>query len=517
MKHRYKRFLLIISSLSCVHTGYGINLIGRSFFSPRSQGTDAARYLIGWNPFIDRYHEKSWYGAFAITPQYTNSIKTDKLAATFFGSEKVVVTGSAVSNRYENDFLADYFGLSQDFESVVSLNPSIDNFITSFDFYGGYHDWYFSLHLPAVWTKWELKLCEDISASSRNSSFPELYMGTTEVAPAATSFTEAIAGNRTFGDIQTGIQAGKIDGAQKKGGLAEVTMILGWNFINRENGYCGLNIRAAVPSGTRPSSEYLFEPIIGNGHHAELGLGAQGRVLIWEKDGEQTVHLHATLNGTHLFTSKQKRSFDLCGNGLASRYQLAKEFNSEGVYTRTTIPLINVTTLTCDVSIASQFDFCALFAYKYNQLSFDVGYNAWIRSKEKIKIKECFPEKRYALKGVQNVAGLFDTPSPQTQSAATINGSPLAEQAAVADNPSPQFIRNSDIDTDSAASPRLLTHKIVAHVSFCGDSRTYRSAVPFFGLGSAIEFEGIKPAQTTQPNKNSLSTWHIWLKGGLSF
>ena len=30
-------------------------LTGRSFFSPRSQGVDAARQLVGWQPYINQY------------------------------------------------------------------------------------------------------------------------------------------------------------------------------------------------------------------------------------------------------------------------------------------------------------------------------------------------------------------------------------------------------------------------------------------------------------------------------
>jgi hypothetical protein len=41
--------------------------------------------------------------------------------------------------------------------------------------------------------------------------------------------------------------------------------------------------------------------------------------------------------------------------------------------------------------------------------------------------------------------------------------------------------------------------------------------MPYLGLGTSLEFEGINTANTEKPNRNTLSQWAIWAKGGIAF
>ena len=78
-------------------------------------------------------------------------------------------------------------------------------------------------------------------------------------------------------------------GSTHRSGFAEAQLALGWNFVNCQIGHAGLNIRGSIPAGTRSKAIYLFEAIIGNGHHAELGIGFTGHLILWERDGEQQI------------------------------------------------------------------------------------------------------------------------------------------------------------------------------------------------------------------------------------
>ncbi len=75
-----------------------------------------------------------------------------------------------------------------------------------------------------------------------------------------------------------------------KKGVSDIQIALGWDFFLSEYGFAGLNIRCAAPAGNRSKSIFLFEPIVGNGHHWELGAGFAGRGLIWEKDANKSSH-----------------------------------------------------------------------------------------------------------------------------------------------------------------------------------------------------------------------------------
>ncbi len=514
---------ILLSFLLCTSLIQAQNevLQGVSFFSPRSQSTDAVRYQVGWHPYLHRYDHDSWYITLSATPEFHTSFHANRIAQALFGTDRLLVSGSQVENRNENAILADYFGLSSTFLSTVILNPKIKNFIFTISAYVGFDQWipglYLALHAPAVWTKWDFELQETVANAGTDTPFPARYMDTSTVTPPVASFTNALKGDHTFGDMTEKMAFGKVCGAKSKGGLSDLLLILGYDIISRPNGYAGFNLRLGAPTGNRPCSTFLFEPIIGNGNHWEFGLGFAGRVLVWEKDGEQELSLFADINLTHLFKACQTRSFDFCTNGFGSRYILLKEFDGNENYTGKLLPAINKTTLACDVSADIQFEFLAMLGYNYKGFVFDIGYNGWIRSKEKISLRECIADRTYGIKGIQDVVTLLGQPSPITQHTATFHGNNLADQSTVADASSPQFISTNDLDLRSAASPMVLTHKLFTHIGYGWQKDPDDWFIPFVGVGTSVEFEGINTSNTEKPNRNTLSQLAFWARFGCDF
>lgn len=509
---------ILLSPLLCAQQNEILQ--GVSFFSPRSQSVNAARYEVGIHPFIHRYEQGSWYATLSFTPEYSRSFHPDHIADALFGTDVLFISGSQ-TDRGDNDILADYFGLSTTFASTVFLTPHIENFIGTFSLYLGFDGWapglYFFAHAPAVWAKWDFKMDETVFDTGADTPYPALYMDVDSVQAPYTSFVDALKGNKTFGQMTTLPTAGKVCGPQTKGGLSDLLLILGYDIVSRPGGYAGFNLRVAAPTGNRSDGTFFFEPIIGNGKHWEIGAGFAGRVLVWEADGQQELSLFTELNFTHLLRATQRRSFDLCPNGFGSRFILLKQFDSDGNYNNNLVPGINVTTLCCDVRVDLQFEFLLMLGYSYNGFVADLGYNGWIRSKERITLKEKIPARTYALKGIQNVATIVGQPSLITQSTATVHGNNYADMALVADPDSPRFISTANIDPRSAASPMVLTHKIFAHINYGFEQTPADWCIPFLGLGTSIEFEGINTANTVKPNRNTLSQWAIWAKAGVAF
>ena len=117
--------------------------------------------------------------------------------------------------------------------------------------------------------------------------------------------------------------------------LAEIRFVLGYNFLNDEDGdyHLGLGIYVAAPTGTRVGDQddcsgkgrYLFEPIVGNGKHWELGAQVTAHHIWWRsEDEDKSFGLYLEANITHLFAASQIRCFDLCSAGSNSRYMLAR-------------------------------------------------------------------------------------------------------------------------------------------------------------------------------------------------
>ncbi|HEV2601919.1 MAG TPA: hypothetical protein VGT41_06540 [Candidatus Babeliales bacterium] len=545
MKIKSAILRIITALLACVisQTITATSLSGISFFSPRAHIADAARDLIGEHRF-EHYDHSCLYTTGSITAEYARSYKPRRLAEHFFGTNFLHITGSNVIGRSENNLLADYFGLSQTFSSVVHLDPVMSHVLFDFSFFAGYKNWYFIMHAPLVWTHAKVLMNEIITNDGLTDPFPAGYMGKNAITPVYGSFRAAIAGDTIYGDVQP-LEFGKIicDGASQTK-LADISLVVGYDLVNNDCGYAGFNLRGVIPTGSRSKSEIIFEPIVGNGHHGELGIGFASRGLIWEKEGIQRADVFFNFNVTHLFKSRQRRSFDFfntdrldsqlssenpCNeSGFGSRYILVKEFDENKEYMGTTIPAINISTLNCDVSMAIQFDIALMFAYQYNSFNFDIGYNAFIRSRELISLHEGqFPSNGYGFKGIQN---LYTPPVPlnTTQSNATIDGNvdqiarlPIdatfaEKQAALVDRNSPILLQESDIDVESAASDMVLTHKIFWYAGHTWCHNACSRVEPYLGFGAFVEFEGDRPKEM-QPYKNAMAQWGLWLKGGFGW
>jgi hypothetical protein len=431
-----------------------------SSFNTRSISRDAARDLVGWTNYINKDSiPEVVYGAISITPEYNHTFHSHDITRTLFGDnligsgceQHLHITGSQVANRSPQDLLADYFYLPTDFESTVQFTPVIDNTIIDFGFYLGLDAWvkglYFALHAPFAHTRWDLNIDEDITDPGTNNSAPG-YL-TPNVLPRnqlLDSFT-GFANGRTIPNTQQ-VAFEELNYAQMsaerlvKSRMGEVRTYVGWNFLVEPSYHVGFNGQIAWPTGLRPEGFYLFEPLVGNGHFWELGFGLNGHYDFWHSQDELShCCFYIDCNVTHLFRTRQTRTFDLTRAGTLSRYMMAMEMISPAVnlrgangmipsaqFNNDILPVANMSTLAVDVSIAIQADIVLLFNATHRNWSFDFGYNYWGRSPDTITLRhnESFEEKTFVLKGDAHVFGYIPDsttaiPLSATQNNATIN------------------------------------------------------------------------------------------------
>lgn len=510
--------ILLTTSLTSSFLYSSEQLRGISYFSPRSQDMNAARDIVGWHPFIHRYNAKKNYSVLGFTPEYNQSLRPKNISLALFNSDTFSLSGSQVPGRAGTDeLLADYFGLSPDFANDTFFKPLIRNLIMDMALYIGLDTWVKGLYLqfrgPAVWTQWNLKLTENIINEGENTPFPAGYMAANAVNAPYDSFTQAMKGFYPFGQVEK-LKYGKICGAQTLSGLAALEIVFGYDFILRERSHIGINFRASAPTGSRPKGEFFFEPRVGCGKNWRIGVGFTGHTRLWEKDGEQELCMWVEANFTSMLKARQTRSFDFCKNGFFSRYILAKEFDANGIFTENIVPAINFTTLECDVHCNIVADMIFMFAYTYNDFLFDIGYNGWIRSKEKICLRKGIIPNKYGLKGVQfAVDTITGQPNNTTESLATI----YETGPIISDGLFPVFLSTNDIDVKSAASPLIITQKIFWHFSYAWTKCTSIDSIPFLGIGAEIEFEGINTRNAYQPTNTTMGQASVWLKGGVSF
>ncbi len=408
------------------------------FFSIRSQGTNAAREMVGCHEHINKNHNMR-YGAVTITPHYARSIKSDDINNLLFGSDlrddkTIRVSGIDPSRKREaNEWLADYFLLPREFESDITFKPRVTNIMFDISFFISMnHVWkgmYFKMHAPLCHSKWDLNLNEKVNTPG---VFPHLrgYLntGTTNLLRTTMpkDFSTFIKGESVLGDLKTPLQYGKIDGAHTSTRFADIHMALGKNFSFRNGRYnFGFSLQVVAPTGNTPDAKWLFEPVVGNTNHWEVGGGTNMHARLWTSKNEEK-HLDIYLDGniTHLMDCVQKRSYDF-KNKPNSRYMLLSEFGTpvdqlfgavtEGDITGAAAPTaqykkelhhaINITTLDTKVNVAVQGDMAIKLAFSHGALTCNLGYNLWGRSKEKLTPQETIQANRYGIKGDAMIAG----------------------------------------------------------------------------------------------------------------
>lgn len=485
----------------------------------RSQSRDKVRQVVGSVNNIHLSDMESWWGSAWITTEYTRSFRPNSIIRCLFDDDvinsglcsftnfntcntvccptvitpfdqdcdasfdrrTILVQGSQVSNRNQRAWLADYFYLPPDFNSALNFSPKISNVIVDFDLYFGFDEWicgaYFFAYGPFVHTRWNLDFCETFSVRGTLPDTPGYFNPSGIIAnnllPNFTAYARGESISSVDDIIFNSLNFARIDNCgHSKDGFAELRLELGWDFFQSQCYHLGINVQAAAPTGTRPNALFLFNPVVGNGKHWEVGAGMTGHYTIWTSDIEdKSFGFYFDANVTHLFKTRQQRTFDLrckpnsrymlaerLGTPITSNLQGASVTLPELVAGQGTVPsaqfkneytpVANLTTLDAQVSIGAQADIVAFFNYSSCGFSWDLGYNFWGRSCEKIHPSACSHDRScppvisslctpgqenvWALKGDMRIFGFssngdstpINTPVPlsATESMATIHG-----------------------------------------------------------------------------------------------
>jgi hypothetical protein len=114
-------------------------------------------------------------------------------------------------------------------------------------------------------------------------------------------------------------------------GVSDLQMWFGWDFVKKDCSHCGIYLKFVVPTGTIINQDwcvFAFNPVVGNGRHYELGIGASAHCDICSNDERVcTVAFDGYI--THPFNTMQFRTFDLCGDPM-SRYAMVKQLSLSG-------------------------------------------------------------------------------------------------------------------------------------------------------------------------------------------
>lgn len=476
-----KKFIYVLLFFSLTSKAQSSQVL--TFISPRSQGFNTPRVVAGWDNVTHCPLQENFYSTYAFTVEATTTFRPERINQCLFGQDIVrrdkcdtewkdflIVSGSQTEDRSpQKDWLADYFGLPTDFESVVRFRPRVNNVIVEAQSFFGFNNvikgLYAELFLPIVYTNWDLNIKEVVHNSGENNYAPGYFNAEgVERDDLLAGFTCYISGNQTPqipNTIFHPLAAGKMNLRSLRAvHCAELRGNLGYDHFIQDMHHVGIKMQLAAPLGNRPKACYLFEPIVGNQHHWELGLGVTAHAVAWENvetDEKVDFFLDATVN--HLFRAHQRRSFDLKGTPN-SRYMLAQKMtptitnNLTGngtpalaQFDNEVTSIINLTTYDINVSVNCQADVALMCSYTHKRNYWTFGYNAWKRGCENISIRDNnhFAAQTWSIKGDAQLFGFIgepgtlplDTPVAlsATESAATINYGTNLPKTGVSSDP----------------------------------------------------------------------------------
>lgn len=513
-------------------------------FIPRPQGLNSAALF---NPFYykccDATIDSTWN--FNVGYRYERTWKGKRLAQCLFGSDTLYVEGQSVTDHTSSEYMqAENFGLSPHYSGKISFDPLIENHCI--DFSGRYEfgsclscldGLYGALNASLVVARWDLRVCQ--SSSRFASVYPENPMlmpqclnSTSNQETSLRDIKTALSGLYSFGQLQPGpMNYGKFvfDKAQSDTQLANIDLVLGYDLVRCDGYHCGLFVKTVAPTGNRPHPETVFSPIIGNGHHWELGGGIDAHWDMWCCDDHcLTAYL---LGGvTHLFNDTQWRTFDLNGCCL-SRYQLLKQFDESGTsYINKLAWGTDFTTREVKSRFNVQGDAAVKLMYRSSGWGLGIGYNIYGRATETITPHSdtCDGSAKYGVKGNTGVCALCNgTPVGlnATESGACVNKGQTLQAVRVDNDPAmpgcvtwtgasafnsvqPKIL-DAKTDINYEGVPQQITHKVFGHLDYQWEESCQK---PYVGIGCECEF-----AQNGSCSVCTANQWGLWIHGGLTF
>ncbi len=281
--------------------------------------------------------------------------------------------------------------------------------------------------------------------------------------------------------------------ALKRGGFDDIQLKIGYDFYKAEDEHACVYAVGTIPTGNRPQSDFVFEPLVGT-KHGSIGVGFNGD-YDYSRWDESSIAFLVDVKYRYVFGAWERRSFDLCGNGDWSRYLLV----STAAEPLNSMPGINLFTLPVNVKPGNTLDVWLALHYQRCNFSAEIGYDLWWRQAEKIDIRCCITPGF----GIQTL-NVCSSSVTSSSSATICQTTPGAGSNATVSDPTFVALTTSMLNLNSGAHPTALSNTLYADLGYAIERTCYSL---LFGVGASYEVA----------SKNALSQWALWYTQGISF
>ncbi len=434
-------------------------------------------------------------GAISITPYYSFSDERKKLARYFMFDTKTsleIGRNKNIDNRYiKFDETA-----SDKLTGVIKLQPTVKTYSTRIDYHQELkklsEKLFLEISIPivSVTNDTNLTIENGVASTENNKTIDDYFYGHNMLQQNEFTLQEPLA----FGKF----------GKEKKTGVADVNIALGYHLIKKPSLMLNLKGLVSFPTSSSPKSKYLFEPTLGTAGH--FGVGGTLEGFYQTNDNISFIY---DFTYKYLFSDKQRRILGLKDSDDSTlkwgQYMLLGKANLPLV-----IPAANVLRQTVKVSPGSQLEGLFMLSCSYGKLITEAGYNFWWKESENVKKDAYWNPSEYGFVGSDYATQLttFTDGTPQnlfsstysnlsnTISSMQISGLSSATQGTIAE---------SQLDAKVAASPSAFTNKLFFTLGY---EWPQKKSTYILGAGASYEFAS---------SNTVLDETTIWLKGALVF
>lgn len=325
---------------------------------------------------------------------------------------------------------------------------------------------------------------------------------------------------------QVALCKGKIHNGRSETGIADIDLVLGYNFWNKPKKRAGMSVSLTIPTGNSPTSEYLWEPLVGNAGHWAIGCGFDSKFQVWKKRSK-CLDLLFAWNYHYLFAGTETRIMGFVYPG-GSTFTSTLWAGNKAMYGHWLLgakkgdtfvtPMANFLARDMRVTPGSHFESITQLAFKWRKFTVDFGYNLFLKVAENVRLKidPCDPCDLSCVAGDGTC-----TPDCGSCGAGGGCGGWANDTYALVDwgwdtesafsseeiyQDSTDWINREHLCLDTCTNPSVVTHKFYLGLGF--DLKKWENYPVMLGLGGSFEFE---------TDNDCLDGWALWLKASVAF
>lgn len=268
---------------------------------------------------------------------------------------------------------------------------------------------------------------------------------------------------------------GRISGKKAKAGVDDIQIKLIKSLCTDICEHWDVYALFGLPTGAGSKSRYLFEPLVGS-KHPQIGFGSTYARDVYNYSCGKLV-LAGEFKWRYGCFANETRLFDIDDNGQWSRYLLLVNQLDPS----TTFFAGNALALPARVSPRNSIDLFLSAHALVESWRFEIGYDFWYRSSEKIGLNSCAHFDNTV--GIADLVGIAAT-DPHTSSSANITqGVEPGINQAVSDA---TFIplRLNQLSLRSGAQPQNISNSVYGSIGYTFDSSCYAITL---GLNGSYE------------------------------